>query len=226
MSINGTPILELRHVQKSFLSGEERVDVLQDVSLAIHEGESVSICGASGSGKTTMINIAAGLESVTGGELFWNGEKISGLSLDKLTEKRRTFLGLVFQSYYLIPELNALENVVLPMRLGGKLPDDAFTRARSLLERVGLSHRLHAMPATLSGGERQRVAVARALINRPKVVLADEPTGNLDEKSADTVIQMLLQTCQSEKAALILVTHSPHFASLTARQLHLHEGKL
>lgn len=226
MNTNGTPILELRHVQKSFLSGEERVDVLQDVNLSIREGESISIRGESGSGKTTMINIAAGLESVTSGELFWNGEKMTGLSLDRLTNKRRTFLGLVFQSYYLIPELSALENVILPMRLSGKLSSNASLRAHSLLEQVGLSHRIHAMPATLSGGERQRVAVARALINQPKIVLADEPTGNLDERSADTIIQMLLQTCQNEKASLILVTHSPHFASLTARQLHLQEGRL
>lgn len=226
MDATATPILELRNVEKSFLSGLECVEVLRGVSLAIHEGESISIRGESGSGKTTLINIAAGLESVSSGELFWNGEKVTAMTLDFLTARRRSFLGLVFQSYYLIPELNALENVLMPLRLDGTLSNADRERAHDLLKRVGLSHRITAMPATLSGGERQRVAVARALVNRPKVVLADEPTGNLDEKSADNIVYMLLETCRSENAALVLVTHSPHFAQLTTRQLHLQEGRL
>jgi predicted ABC-type transport system involved in lysophospholipase L1 biosynthesis ATPase subunit len=219
-------ILQARGLGKSFLSGDRRLEVLRHVDLAVAAGETVSIRGESGSGKSTLLTLLAGLDSFDAGELFWEGEAVAPLDRNARAGRRPRFLGLVFQSFYLIPELDARANVLMSARIAGRIGAVERTRAAELLRRVGLAERGHHLPTHLSGGERQRVAVARALMNRPKLILADEPTGNLDEKTGEAVIGLLLEVCAEQGAALVLVTHHPGHAKKTARQLFLHEGIL
>ena len=218
-------ILRAAGLRKNYLSGDRTLEVLQGVDFSVASGESVSIRGESGSGKSTLLNILAGLDRPDVGELYWHGEAAHRLSLGELTRRRGRFLGMVFQSYYLIPEIDALANVVMSARLVGRIGKAERDRASALLNRVGLGERGHHLPSHLSGGERQRVAVARALMNRPKLILADEPTGNLDERTGDEVIHLLLEVCAEEKTAIVLVTHNPVHAKKTARQLFLQNGK-
>lgn len=226
MSENSTvSVLRASGVRKNYLSGDRTLEVLQGVDFSVAPGESVSIRGESGSGKSTLLNILAGLDRADAGELFWSDEAAHRLSLGELTQRRGRFLGMVFQSYYLIPEIDALANVVMAARIVGSIGPADRSRATALLQRVGLGERGHHLPNHLSGGERQRVAVARALMNRPKLILADEPTGNLDERTGDEVINLLLEVCAEEKTALVLVTHNPAHAKKTARQQFLHNGK-
>ncbi len=213
-------------LHKTYPSGDRTLAVLQGVDIAVAAGETVSIRGESGSGKSTLLNILAGLDRPDRGELFWGAEKAHQLSLGALTARRGRFLGMVFQSYYLIPEIDAFANVFLSARLLGGVGPTERARARALLTRVGLAERGHHLPAQLSGGERQRVAVARALMNRPAVILADEPTGNLDERTGDEVIALLLEVCAEEKTALVLVTHNPAHAKKTNRHLALKNGQM
>lgn len=220
------PVLEAVGIAKSFQSGEKRIDVLRGVDLRILKGESLSIRGSSGSGKTTLIHILAGLEPGDRGSLFWGGEPLKGAGRGKLAKRRSTFVGMVFQSFYLIPELDATDNVLMPARIAGARVGQARRRARELLDRVGLVERMDHLPTQLSGGEMQRVAVARALMNRPRVILADEPTGNLDEITAAGIMDLLLRVCSEEEASLVLVTHSRVHAEQTARQTELHLGLL
>jgi predicted ABC-type transport system involved in lysophospholipase L1 biosynthesis ATPase subunit len=212
-------------VRKTYPSGDRTLAVLQGVDLAVAAGETVSIRGESGSGKSTLLNILAGLDRPDSGELSWGAEAAHRLSLGELTARRGRFLGMVFQSYYLIPELDAFANALMGARVVGGVGAAERARATALLKRVGLAERGHHLPAQLSGGERQRVAVARALMNRPQVILADEPTGNLDERTGAEVIGLLLEVCAEEKAALVLVTHNPVHAKKTARQLLLQNGR-
>jgi ABC-type lipoprotein export system ATPase subunit len=211
-------------VAKGFASGLGRVEVLRGASLTVREGESISIRGESGCGKTTLLNIISRLERPDSGELRWNGADVLGMGAGALAKLRGGFLGLVFQSYYLVPELDVLGNVLLAARVAGLKADRE--RALSLLERMGLAERVKASPLTLSGGERQRAAVARALMNRPRVVLADEPTGNLDERNADVVMGMLMEACRAEGASLVLVTHSRRFAAMAHTRYILAGGIL
>jgi len=213
------PVLNARGLVKSFLSGKQRLEVLRGVDLDVVAGESVSIRGESGSGKSTLLNLLAGLDSPDTGSLAWSGEPVAA-------DRRAAFLGMVFQSFYLIPEIDALANVLMAARIGGKLGGRERERGRELLARVGLSERGHHLPAELSGGERQRVALARALMNSPRLILADEPTGNLDEHTGDAVIELLLGLCAETKTALVLVTHNVAHAKKTQRSLFLHEGVL
>lgn len=219
-------VLKANGLSKTYPSGDQTLGVLSGVDLAVGAGESVSIRGESGSGKSTLLNLLAGLDRPDAGELFWGGEAAHQLSLGELTARRGRFLGMVFQAYYLIPEIDALANVLMGARLVGRVGPKETDRAKALLKRVGLAERGHHLPAQLSGGERQRVAVARALMNRPQVILADEPTGNLDERTGDEVIALLLEVCAEENAALVLVTHNPAHARRTARQFLLHNGHL
>ena len=212
-------VLEARALAKSYLSGDRRIEVLRDVDLAVASGESVSIRGESGSGKSTLLNLISGLDSPESGELSWAGAPVSG-------DARAKFLGMVFQSFYLIPEIDALANVLMAARMIGVPGAAERARAKDLLSRVGLAERATHLPAQLSGGERQRVAVARALMNSPKLLLADEPTGNLDEQTGDAVIELLLSLCRETGTALVLVTHNVAHAKKTSRQLFLHEGRL
>jgi lipoprotein-releasing system ATP-binding protein len=218
-------VLRAAGLRKNYPSGDRVLEVLTGVDLTVAAGESVSIRGESGSGKSTLLNILAGLDRPDAGELFWAAEAAHRLSLGDLTARRGRFLGMVFQSYYLIPELDAFANVLMAARMLGGVGAAERARASALLRRVGLDERGHHLPSQLSGGERQRVAVARALMNRPHVILADEPTGNLDERTGDEVISLLLGVCAEEKTALVIVTHNPGHAKKADRQLLLKDGR-
>jgi lipoprotein-releasing system ATP-binding protein len=218
------PVLRAVGLRKTYPSGDRTLEVLQGVDFTVSAGETVSVRGESGSGKSTLLNIFAGLDRPDAGELFWGGEAAHKLSLGELTARRGRFLGMVFQSYYLIPELDAFANILMAARVVGGVGQAERTRALALLKRVGLAERGHHLPSQLSGGERQRVAVARALMNKPSVILADEPTGNLDERTGDEVISLLLDVCAEERAALVLVTHNAAHAKKARRTLLLHEG--
>ena len=219
-------ILEARALEKSFPGAEKAIPVLQRVDFAIGAGESVSIRGESGCGKSTLLNILSGLEAADAGTLIWGGENIIGKSSSALACRRAAMMGFVFQAYYLAPELNALENVLLGARIAGNLTHAHRTRAEALLERVGMGARIHHHSTKLSGGERQRVAVARALINDPPLILADEPTGNLDEATGEAVMNLLLELVAEEGKSLILVTHNPEYAKRADRVCTLHLGQL
>ncbi len=211
---------------KTFSGFGGAVEVLRGVNFQIHAGESVSIRGESGSGKTTLLNVISNLENPDSGTLEWERKDILRESPGSVAKKRAALIGFVFQSFYLVPELNALENVLLAARILGKSGSGPRKRARLLLDRVGLSAREHHLATQLSGGERQRVAVARALMNAPKLILADEPTGNLDEKTGLVLMDLLLELCREGQTSLILVTHNSSFAARTNRQLILKYGCL
>ena len=212
-------VLSAVGVRKSYPSGDRRIEVLCGVDLRVAAGESVSIRGESGSGKSTLLNLLSGLDAPDAGEIRWDGSAPSAGT-------RARYLGMVFQSFYLIPELDAWQNVLMAGRMLGSPGADSRTRARDLLERVGLGGRASHLPAQLSGGERQRVAVARALMNSPRLLLADEPTGNLDERTGEAVIDLLLGLSRETGTALVLVTHNPAHAARTGRALTLHDGRL
>ena len=212
-------VLAANGIRKNYRSGDRVIEVLRGVDLVIGAGESVSIRGESGSGKSTLLNLLAGLDEPDAGRLSWAGEPAHAA-------RRARFLGMVFQSFYLIPEIDALANVLMAARMV-KVPGAAErARAKELIARVGLAERASHLPAQLSGGERQRVAVARALMNAPQLLLADEPTGNLDEHTGDAVIELLLGLCRETQTALVLVTHNAAYAAKTGRQLFLREGLL
>ncbi|HVS51365.1 MAG TPA: ABC transporter ATP-binding protein [Opitutaceae bacterium] len=213
------PVLGARGLRKTYLSGTQRLEVLRGVDLDVAAGESVSIRGESGSGKSTLLNLLSGLDAPEAGTLAWSGAAARA-------DRRARFLGMVFQSFYLIPELDALQNVLMAARMIRRPGAAEKKRAGELLARVGLAERATHLPAQLSGGERQRVAVARALMNAPQLLLADEPTGNLDEHTGDAVIEMLLALCRETGTALVLVTHNAAYAKMTHRALVLHEGVL
>lgn len=213
-------ILSARDVCKTFISVERPIEVLRGVSLDIGVGESVSIRGESGSGKSTLLHLLARLDDPDTGSITWGG------ATDLPASARATFLGMIFQSFYLIPEMDALANVLMAARIQGRVDASAKARAKDLLDRVGLADRSSHLPSQLSGGERQRVAVARSLMNKPHMLLADEPTGNLDEKTGDSVIDLLLSLCAETDTALVLVTHNAHHAKRCSRELLLRDGAL
>jgi len=220
--------LEAKGLAKSFPYGSDRIQVLLHADLSVLAGKSVSIRGESGCGKTTLVNLLARLETADAGELSWEGKPHDPRRLPGFRDARRRahFLGVVYQAYYLVPELNALENVLLAARLAGALNGETKKRAQELLGRMGVGNRERQLPHRLSGGERQRVVIARALLNRPAVILADEPTGNLDEHTGGEVMELLFETCREEAASLVLVTHNPSFARSTDEALFLTEGVL
>lgn len=224
-SANGK-ILSAVEIRKAFKSPDGGLtEVLKGASLDVCESESVSICGESGAGKTTFLNIIAGLESPDSGEVLWDGRRIDLLSNSKQAALRARFMGFVFQNCCLIPELNARENVEFAARISGVYERrKSRARAEELLEFTGLGGRMKHLPSQLSGGEKQRVAVARALMNNPSVILADEPTGNLDEKTGESVMEMLLSLCGSGRASLILITHNPDFARRTSKCVRISGG--
>ena len=212
-------ILSARGLVKTFLSGDRRIEVLRGLDLEVAPGESISIRGESGSGKSTLLHLLAGLDAPDSGALAWEGDAVTG------ARRRAAFLGIVFQSFYLIPELDAFQNVLMARRIVGPVGPAERKRAGELLARVGLAERAHHLPAQLSGGERQRVAVARALMNQPRLILADEPTGNLDEHTGAAVIELLLGLCRETGTTLVLVTHNAGHAAKCARQLVLRDGR-
>ena len=219
-------ILASSGLQKNFQCTDNVIYVLDEVNFTLHYGDSVSIRGESGCGKSTLLYVLSGLERANAGKLFWRDQDVSGYSISKLSTFRAQFIGFIFQDYYLAPELNVIENVLFGARIFGQVNQDVRERAEALLIRVGLKERIRHSSLKLSGGERQRVAVARALINDPPIVMADEPTGNLDESTGHAVMDLLLEIADESAKSLVLVTHNTEFAERTKRQLILHFGKL
>ena len=218
------PILSLRGVTKSIDTGTHRVDILRGIDLDIDPGEYVAVMGASGSGKSTLLGMLAGLDSPTSGSILLDGAEISRLSEDRLADLRGRKIGFVFQSYHLIPTLTAEENVLLPAELAGETGAAVAERARFLLDAVGLSDRRDHYPVQLSGGEQQRVALARAFMRQPPVLLADEPTGNLDSATGRQVLELLLTLNRQEGATLVLVTHDRDLTDHATRIITLKDG--
>ena len=220
------PVLVTSALKRSFVQGEVTIDVLRGVDLAIQPGEIVALLGPSGSGKSTLLQAVGLLEGGFTGSIRLNGEEASRLDDEGRTRLRRDLLGFVYQFHHLLPEFNAVENVVLPQLVRGVDAQAARTRARDLLGTLGLSERLEHRPSKLSGGEQQRVAVARALANKPPLILADEPTGNLDEKTADTVFAEFLTLVRNEGSAALVATHNERLATRMDRVVRLHDGRL
>jgi putative ABC transport system ATP-binding protein len=217
-------MIEVQGLRKSIRNGGRTVDILRGLDFSIARGEFATIMGASGSGKSTLLGLLAGLDTPTAGNVFLDGKAISYLPENALAEVRGRTLGFVFQSYQLIPTLTAFENVLLPHELNAT--GDGRERARILLNRVGLADRMHHYPVQLSGGEQQRVALARAFMLRPPVVLADEPTGNLDSINGQHVLELLLELNRSEGTTLVLVTHDPALAVYAHRRIVLRDGQI
>jgi len=220
---NGNPQLVARDLKRSFRMGPRRIEVLRGISMEVRRSEAVFLVGASGAGKTTLLYTLAGLERPEEGTVDFEGQRLYTGSSQTQARIRNTQMGFVFQSYFLLPELTALENVMLPGMIGGRVEEDA---AAASLRAVGLGERLQHLPAELSGGEQQRVAIARALVNDPAIVFADEPTGNLDSKTGEAIMDLLLSLARERKKTLLVVTHDPHLAALGDRQLHMADGLL
>ena len=220
------PILELRHVERTYRSGPNAVEVLKNVNLALRPGELVGLVGPSGSGKSTLLHTAGLLEKPDAGEVLLDGENSLLLSDRERTLIRRTRIGFVYQFHHLLPEFNAIENVATPLYLAGVKKQWARERAVELLDKMGLSHRLTHQPMEMSGGEQQRVAIARALSHRPNVLIADEPTGNLDTNTTASVFQQLIEVGRNEGLAMLIATHNLALTKFMDRVLTLENGQL
>ena len=221
-----TIILNAKGVEKRFTQGDASIEVLDGVDLSLAAGERVAIVGRSGSGKSSLLHVLAGLDDVNQGQITLAGEPMAPASNDARTALRRKHMGFVYQQHHLLPEFSALENVALPLRLNGASQPVAEQQSRELLGRIGLGDRLQHLPGELSGGERQRVAVARALIHQPKLVMADEPTGNLDTASAAELMTLMVELSESSGVAFLVVTHDPSMLYQFDRVLTLVDGKL
>lgn len=222
--MNDETVLSLDKVSKTFSSGESSLEVLKQNSLEARGGESIAIVGPSGSGKTTLLGICAGLDTPTKGEIKLNGVSLGDLNEDQRSEIRNQYVGFVFQNFQLLPTLTALENVMVPLELRGE--GDVEAEAKDLLEKVGLGERVDHYPVQLSGGEQQRVAIARAFINRPKILFADEPTGNLDSDTSHSIVDLLFELNRNSGTTLVLVTHDRELAGKTDRILRIDNGKV
>ncbi len=218
------PVVELRGLTRSFVQGGERIEVLRGVDLAIQKGEIVALLGPSGSGKSTMLQAVGLLEGGFGGEILIAGQSAEKSNSRARTLLRRDHLGFVYQFHHLLPDFDARENVVLPQLVAGRSRAEAEARAEHLLVALGLDHRMDHRPSQLSGGEQQRVAVARGLANKPTLVLADEPTGNLDEATSEKVLGQFLELVRGEGSAALIATHNERLARKMDRVLRLHEG--
>ena len=217
-------ILQAQNLEKSYDLGRRVIKVLHGVSLEIVQGEFLSLQGASGTGKSTLLHLLGGLDEPTRGEVISNGRMLSAMSSSRLANWRNTEVGFVFQSYHLLPEFDVLENVLIPARIAHFKYSDSLKRAKLLLERVGLDKRMNHLPAELSGGEQQRVALARALINNPKILLADEPTGNLDSKTGNDVLDLLCNLQTESRLTMIIATHDKKVAKRAQKIIKLVDG--
>jgi putative ABC transport system ATP-binding protein len=223
--LNGSAIIRVEDLRQHFPMGEQVVRALDGVSLSVEEGEFFGISGPSGSGKSTLMYLLGGLDHPTEGRIWVAGQEITRLDEDQLAEYRRKTIGFVFQMFNLIPSMTALENVEFPMLFSDSTPGERRRKAIELLERVGLGERLNHRPTELSGGQQQRVAIARALVRDPAIVLADEPTGNLDSQSGGEVLH-LLTALNREGRTIVIVSHDPQVVGKTARSLQLHDGRI
>ena len=217
-------LLKLKNVNLKYQTGKDNISVLKDINLTTKKKETISIVGESGSGKTSLIMLIGGLERPTSGKIFFQEQEITKLSEDQVSKIRKKNIGIIFQSFYLIPNYSALENVTLILELNGfKNPDK---EAKSLLDRLGLKHRLHNLPSQLSGGEQQRVAIARAIAMKPELILADEPTGNLDTENSNMISKILFSYVKVEGSSLIMVTHDLKLANRSTRKIKIKDGKI
>jgi len=216
--------IQFNNVSLNYGSKNDVVEVLKSINFSVNSEEIISIVGPSGSGKTSIIMLASGLESATEGSIKINNQEIVGLKENKLSEVRRKNIGIVFQSFYLIPNLTAMENVLLSLEANQKYNQDED--AKALLAEFGLSHRLNHLPSELSGGEQQRVAIARALINKPKIILADEPTGNLDSTNSESMMDLLFNYTRKSKTSLVMVTHDNSIAERCDRIIEIKDGQI
>jgi lipoprotein-releasing system ATP-binding protein len=221
---NQVPLIQIKDLHKSFQLGNQQVEVLRGINLNVHRGEMLSVMGASGAGKSTLLHIMGTLDRPTKGTILYEGQDLQNLSEQALAEFRNRRIGFVFQFHHLLPEFTALENTYLPALIQKQPKAQAIDAARSILAEVGLSHRYNHKPGELSGGEQQRVAVARALIRNPELVLADEPTGNLDTHTGDSLFELLQTLNQKHSIAFVIVTHNEKLSAQTNRLIHLEDG--
>jgi lipoprotein-releasing system ATP-binding protein len=220
------PLLRCESISKSFTDAESRIHILHDVSISVSQGETLAILGSSGSGKSTLLHILATLDQPDSGEIYFQDQCLNQLTAKKQAAFRNQNLGFVYQFHHLLPEFSAQENVAMPLLISHTNKSDALEKAAQVLERVGLSHRLQHKPAQLSGGERQRVAIARALVNSPKIIMADEPTGNLDALNSAQIFELIQSINQELETTFIIVTHDQSLAEKLDRTLFLKQGKL
>ena len=219
-------LLQCDNLCKRYQEGSVQTDVLHNVSFSMTEGELMAIVGSSGSGKSTLLHLLGGLDTPTSGDVIFGDRPMSKLSSTAKAELRNRELGFIYQFHHLLPDFTALENVAMPLLIGKKKPAEIDTRAREMLRAVGLEHRASHRPSELSGGERQRVAIARALVNNPRLVLADEPTGNLDARNADSIFELLGELNRTQGTAFLVVTHDLQLAKRMNRQLEMRDGHL
>ena len=219
-------ILTIKNLEKVYVTDSEKLTVLKGLNLNVEEGSKITVVGESGSGKSTLLNIIGGIDNATSGSVQAGDWEVTSLNETKMSEYRSHFLGLIFQFHYLLKDFTALENVYMPALIAGVSKKEAIERAKALLSDVGISDRINHLPSQLSGGERQRVAVARALINDPSLILADEPTGNLDPANAQKIGELLFSMADKYKKTLILVTHDMNLAAKGDSQFRIVEGRL